>query len=174
MKTPAIKQNPHPIGRVELSLTIEGAPGNFDSINGYAVYQVENDDCVPLTKGSGARLAPEKTLPVELTRAGNIFKGAVYADQLQDENYFGLGVCHWKLSSVGANPKIKEYSLDLGSLVDSLRANNTAVTYFTNQAFINATLHGGEHDGGTVFTDYVAQHRREFFSVSLEAREVYK
>lgn len=174
MKTPDIKQNPHPIKRYEITMTIDGAPRAFDSINGYVVYQVENDDCVPLTKGSGARLAPDKSLPLEFTRDGNVFKSTFYADQLQDENYFGLGICHWTIGSAGANPKVGNYSFDLGITIDAARPKKVEVTYFTKKAFIEAASHDGEHDGGTIQTDYVAQHPQDFFSVSLEVKEDVK
>jgi hypothetical protein len=174
MKTPDIKQNPHPSQRFEITMTVEGAPDAFDSINGYVVYQVVNDACVPLQPGSGARLAPEKSLPLEFDRQGNVFKGVFYADQLQDENYFGLGVCHWGIASAGANPKAQNYSFDVGITTDAIRSGKAAVVYFTKKAFSEAASHSGEHDGGTVHTDYVAQHPQEFFSVSLEAKESVK
>ena len=63
MKTPDIKQNQHPKMRYEIIMTIDGAPGPFDSVTAFVQYKVSNDRCVPLTPISGATLPPEHHLP---------------------------------------------------------------------------------------------------------------
>jgi len=172
MKTPDIKQNPNPKMRYEITITIDGAPGPFDSINGYVMYQVENDDCVPLQPGSGARLAPEKSMPVTFTRevsGSNVFKGTLYADLMQDENYFGLGVCHWTVGGTGANLNLGKIVFSSGMSLDDVQSQKPLVTYFANSLFHNPKMEGG--DTGTIRTAYVAQHPNEFFSVTLVTKK---
>jgi len=172
MKTPDTKQNANAKQRYEITMTIDGAPGPFDSIDGYVTYQVENDDCVPLQPGSGARLAPDKSVPVTFTReagADNVFRGTFYTDLLQDENYFGLGVCHWTVGGTGAKLNVGKTVFSTGMSLDEVRSEKPFVTYFANSLFHNPRIEGG--DTGTVRTAYVAQHPNEFFSVTLVTKK---
>jgi hypothetical protein len=169
MKTPDIKQNPHPSKRYELTIDIQSAPGPFDSVQGYAMYQVNNGECVPLQPGSGARLTPEKSIPLVLTRTGNVYKGTFYIDQLQDENYFGLGVCHWALVSAGTNLSVHKVVFSAGMSFDEIKSQPPLATYFANASYHDPKDQGG--DPGDIGTPYILQHPNDFFSVTLAARE---
>lgn len=111
MKKPDIKLNPHPKMRYEITLTIEGAPGPFDAVEGTAGYEVTNGSCVPLTPFSGATLTPEKDVPMALIRVSDkVYRGELYVDLLTDEDYFGLGLCRWSMP-------FANFSLRVGNLV---------------------------------------------------------
>lgn len=68
MNNPGITFNPHPKMRYELTLSLPDAPGPFDTMDGSVLYMVSNASCVPEQPISGARLTPEKTLPIILNR----------------------------------------------------------------------------------------------------------
>lgn len=133
MKTPDIKKNPHPKMRYEVTISVDGAPGSFDSVGGFMQYEVTNLDCVPVT---GAPLNPLRIPPMRNPRiafarvSDNVYRGTVYADYFQDEDYFGLGECHWSLMSVGAELKVKQLTLVPHLSPENLFLQKSEVTYF--------------------------------------------
>jgi hypothetical protein len=47
LMNPDIRQNPHPKMRYDITMTIEGAPSPFDSVNGHMQYDISNERCAP-------------------------------------------------------------------------------------------------------------------------------
>ena len=97
------KLNPAPQQAYELVLTLKDAPGPFAVIEGVAQYDASNyADCgriVPAT-GTAGRITSQE--PVTLHKVGaNEYRGRFYLDRMQDEDYYGRGVCHWTLTGVG-------------------------------------------------------------------------
>ena len=139
MKTPDIKQNPHPTKRYEITLTIKDAPGPFDSVTGFVQYKVSNDKCVPLQPVSGATLAPEYQASLELRRAGdNIYQGYIYTDLLQDENYFDMGVCHWEVVAAVAVLHVNHVDFSPNLLKKDILDQHSETRFFTHQDFVDA------------------------------------
>ncbi|SEW00535.1 hypothetical protein SAMN04515660_1707 [Luteibacter sp. 329MFSha] len=105
MNKPDIKLNPHPKMRYEITMTVEGAPGPFEKIEGHVDYHVSNPNSVPLTPFSGATVEPQADAPLTFEHVGgNVYKAFFYADRFLDEDYFGQGVCRW--SVVGASASL--------------------------------------------------------------------
>src|ERR1700744_1671442 len=103
MNTPDIKRNPTPKKRYAIPLTVDSAPGPFDSITGFVEYKVANDEFVPLEPVSGATIAPEEKVPGGFRHEKDgVYIGTIYTDLMQDEDYYGLGVCHWKVVAASA------------------------------------------------------------------------
>jgi len=178
MKQPDIKLNPHPKMRYEITLTIEGAPGPFDAVEGSAGYEVENGSCVPLTPFSGATLTPEKDVPMALSRVSDkVYKGEVYVDLLQDEDYFGLGLCRWSMP-------FANFSLRIGGLVfghsialDDILAKKSATRYFSTLSYRESTpLKDGErpwvNSGNAQQSDF--KEPKSTFSMTLTAKEKFQ
>ncbi|WP_426702124.1 hypothetical protein ACPPVV_03670 [Rhodanobacter sp. Col0626] len=136
MKSPDIKLNPHPKMRYEITMTIQGAPRPFDEISGFVQYKVSNDRCVPLTPISGATLPPEKSVPLELLHVSdNVYKGTIYVDLLQDEAYYGLGVCHWAVVAATASLKLRKVDFSPDLLVDNILKQASETRYFSKKQF---------------------------------------
>lgn len=173
MKTPDIKQNPHPKMRYEITITIEGAPGSFDSMQTIAQYDIENDHCVPLQPMSGARLTPDKTIEMPLTRVGdNTYRGEVYTDLLEDADYYGLGICHWKLSGVSMYLKHKKLTFPPSISLDNILAQKSEERYFSNRSFADANMERVD-TGNSKRADF-HQEANHTFSVVLTAKENFK
>ncbi len=172
MKNPDIKQNPNPKMRYEITLAIQGAPGPFDSINGYAFYKVENQFCTPLQPISGARLPPEKDMPIVLERvADNVLRGTIYLDPLRDEDYFGLGVCHWQLQSINISSKFGEASFDSFLFADQIVRQESFKQYFPRKAYGDNSIKDMNYTGLTSLEEVKPQYRNDFFSTVLTAKE---
>jgi hypothetical protein len=179
MNTPDIKQNPHPRMRYEITVTIQDAPGPFDSINGDVQYGVANDDCVPLQPFSGAQLSPDKHVPLVFTRvSGNLYKATMYADLLLDEDYYGRGVCHWSIVGASADLRIKDGALSPAIFHDDIMAQKPVTTYFANGDYLAATKKSSG-DERAIFGSpnralYGSDSRTDLFSITLAAKEDFQ
>jgi len=178
MKNPDIKQNPHPKMRYEITMTIDGAPGPFDSITAFVQYKVSNDRCVPLTPISGATLPPERRFPITFTRVSDtVYKSVIYADMMEDENYYGLGVCHWAVVAASADLKINGTSLSPAIFHDDIVAQKSVATYFVNSDYLESS---GANDQGRVVSGntnrafYLPASRTDLFSIALAAKEDFQ
>ncbi len=180
MKTPDIKQNPHPKMRYEITMTVQGAPGPFDTVSGFVQYKVSNDRCVPLTPISGATLPPEKSVPLELSRVGDdVYKGALYVDLLQDEDYYGLGICHWSVVAATVSLKVKKADFSPDLLADSILKQASQTRYFSKKQF--GAVERGELAppviSGVLPAEYEAfkpEWQQDMFSVTLSAKEDFQ
>ena len=136
MKTPDIKQNATAKQRYDITLKIDGAPGPFDAMRAYASYRVTNPACVPLTPITGARLEPQETLPLELTKLKDgVYRVTVYADRYEDEDYYGLGVCHWGMDAVGVKLTAGNWDFSTAIFMDDIKSRQDVHRYFSNRAY---------------------------------------
>lgn len=165
---PDIKLNPHPVQRYEITVTTD-APGPFDSAKGYAGYQVGNVDCVPKDAFEDARNVPNMGHDLALTRVGDkTYTGYFYLDQLQDADYFGLGVCHFDLTSVWAGFEV--HGMTFGAIVsaDALSAQKPTVWYTPKKTYFDANQHA--HGFAAPMNDFIAKNADQFFSVTVVVR----
>jgi hypothetical protein len=173
MKTPDIKQNPNPTQRYDITLKIDDAPGPFDAISASLDYQVSNDRCVPLTPGSGATIVPQEHIPLALTHVGgNVYTATIYTDRFLDEDYYGMGVCHWEFVAVGIELKIGQVDFSPSLFLKDLKAGHAVVTYFSKNQYARSVDPGMQN-----LTDTGRFHREEYkdpantFSATLSAQE---
>ena len=174
MKTPDIKRNLHPKMRYEITMTIDGAPGPFDSVTGFVQYKVMNDRSVPMQPISGATLAPENRIPVAFTRVNDHkYLAVVYTDLMQDEDYFGMGVCHWSMVATTANLKVKTVTLSAAVWLDDVVSQKAATEYFVKDDY--SSMDGtrfvlGDSDPHHQLQDF----RTDIFSVTFTAKEDFQ
>ncbi|MBC7990086.1 MAG: hypothetical protein H7Y19_10960 [Luteimonas sp.] len=109
VEPPDVKLNPAPKQRYEITVTIDDPPSEISAVSGRIQYDIENDLCVPIADPiAGVRKYTSFTQPVRFRREGNNrYIGDVYADQLKNENYYGLGVCRWRITGVDADIDIR-------------------------------------------------------------------
>jgi len=171
MKNPDIKQNPHPKQRYDITLKIDGAPGPFDAITGSVDYRVSNGRCVPLTPISGATLEPEKNVPLVFTRVSdNVYKGTLYIDLFLDEDYYGLGVCHWDVVAAGIDLTIGKLDFSPSIFLDDIKSGKPVIRYFSRRAYLeyrNTSL----VDIGNAHRDDFKEDAPHTFSTTLTAEE---
>lgn len=139
-KHPDIKLNPHPVQRYELIATVD-APGPFDSVEGYLSYDVTNVECVPKDSFEGARNVPNTSRSFKLTRVdAHTWKGSFYRDLLQDEDYFGLGVCHWDIGTVSPGFVVHGQTFGPGLMLPDLQSSRSLTRYFKVKTFLDRSL----------------------------------
>lgn len=174
MKNPEIKHNPTPKKRYDITLTVDGAPGPFDSITGFVEYKVANDECVPLEPVSGATIAPEEKIPVVFKHEkGDVYIGTIYADLMQDEDYYGLGVCHWQIVATSAVLKNKAVEFSPAIFHKDITAQHAVPTYFVKGDYAdNAKPHSAF--GTTNRSLFQPESRTDLFTVTLAAKEDFQ
>lgn len=182
MNNPDIKHNPDPKMRYEITVTIEGAPGPFDSAEGIAFYEVNNKACVPERGGplNPLRLPPHTELPFSLTRINDHqYQGTIYLDLLMDEDYFGLGVCHWSLSNIATKLKVKKTTFTPGIDTAEIVSQKPLPRYYLQSNYTDASK-GEEWDVSgrpNKLADgpmgYGPQDQDNIFSVTVQARESF-
>lgn len=98
---PVIQRNPHPTS-YEITVAIKDAPGPFEVVKAAMQYEVLDPNCRPDLGGmAGTRASLLEWVPVELAKqADGTYHGTIYDGLLKDEDYYGLGVCHWSLVTV--------------------------------------------------------------------------
>jgi hypothetical protein len=92
---------------------------------------------------------------------------------MQDDDYYGLGVCHWHMTYAVTLLKSKHsgvsFSPDLS--LDEINAQTSKDFYFSKAAYLD-TQSPSYPDSGQPLTDAVKQYRSDFFRISISAKEV--
>jgi hypothetical protein len=165
------KKNPHPVKRYEVIATSE-APGPWDSVKGYLSYEVVNPACTPEDKFLGVHAIPQDVgHDIEMTRVDEkTWKGYFYRDFMQDEDYYGLGICHWDATSVGGVFVVHGETFGSGDTLEMLLNKGPQTQYFKKSDFLNRSLTDGGY--GTTATDpEVAKHPDVFFPITVTVKE---
>jgi hypothetical protein len=174
-KHPDIKLNPHPVQRYELTATVD-APGPFDSVTGYVSYDVTNVECVPKDAWEGARNVPSTSRSFELTRVdAHTWKGHFYRDLLRDEDYFGLGVCHWDVGTVSPAFVVHEQSFNSGLMLTEMLSGQPGTRYFKVETFFDRSLTNNNAGSALSWSpqdEDVKAHPKRFFPITARVTEV--
>ena len=166
-----IKQNPHPKQAYEITVNVEGAPGQFDAASGSAVFRVANRGCVPQDPVSGAKKVPASYPSTTLEPVGNgRYRATVHPDLLEDGDYFGLGICHWRFEGFIVSLDANGTSFGTDMLADQILAQSTRTWFVAKELF-----HGSNVKDMSVsavpISEYIRTHPEEFFSITLTAKE---
>ncbi len=141
MNKPDVKKNPNPKMRYEVTVEVNDAPGPFETIIGIADYRVTNELCVPPTPVMGARIVPEQRATIQFERIhDNVFKGTVYADLYQDEDYFGKGTCHWALVAAGMDLTHGKVTFSASLFHDDLLSGKAVERFFATASYERAAV----------------------------------
>jgi hypothetical protein len=175
MKSPDIKQNPHPTKRFELIVTVDDAPGSFDKVEAGVLFQVRNVDCVPNHPFTGGRDVPSTVRDFTLTRVDDrTWKGYFFKDLLQDEDYFGRGVCHWDVMSVGPDFQKHGMSFNPGLSLWNEPTQERETRYFKKKMYLDSSLtnaNAGSADSWPSDSEDVRKHPDAFFPVTVAIKE---
>ncbi len=165
-----IKKNPHPVKRYEITMAIDGAPGPFDSIEGHMQFDVSNPLCAPQDPVSGARPTPIERPPIVFSRvSGETYKGVVYLDLMQDDDYSGLGVCHWSMTAAVVSLNIHGLSFSSDISTDEIVSQKTISRYFSNRSYFDNKIE--RSDFGSAKRSDFELGLKETFSLTLSARD---
>lgn len=166
------KQNPHPVQRYEVIATAE-APGPWDSVKGYISYEVVNLACTPEDKFLGVHKMPQDVgQDIEMIRSDEkTWKGHFYRDQIQDQDYYGLGICHWTATSVGGVFTAHDMTFGSGDTLEVLMREGPQTMVFRKSVFLDRSRTDGGY-GTTPNDPEVTQHPDAFFPITVTVRRV--
>ncbi len=166
-----IKQNPHPKQAYEITVTIRDAPGPFDSVRGAMAFEVENDECVPWDPVSGGRKVPTSYPPVPLEPLGSgRYQGIIYLDLLQDDDYFGLGTCHWHFNGLIVTLGAFNRTFGADFTTEQIRAQSIGDQYVPKDLYAPARIDNLNYPAGPPGIN-VTEHPEKFFAIGLTAKE---
>lgn len=98
---PVAKTNPNPTQRYEITVELIDPPQDIRSIVGEAHFSVDTRACLPYQdRIARVTIGTSYKKGFALTPIGdNTYRGHIFLDWPIDEDYFGLGMCSWKLHS---------------------------------------------------------------------------
>lgn len=173
---PVIHRNPHPAA-YEVTLAIKDAPGPFEVVDAAMQYQVLDPNCRPDLGGmAGTRATLVEWVPVQLLPAANGgYRGVIYEDLLKDEDYYGLGVCHWTMVAVQfrlkatSKPSDAEFSYHLHR--DDIRDGASLKAYFWKGMYPRAPVDGMTVPGNETPDKFKNEVRDQLFYLQVELKK---
>lgn len=165
--------NPSPKDAREFRVVVKNPPVRFTETSASVQYDVVNaTECGKKNRISGALPGIRSSESVKLTKVSDTeFKGVVYGDLIQSEDYFGEGVCRWEMvqASVGFRASGDPFATWLVASLDAddIGKNVTQTTYFWSGYYPNAEI-DNYADFGNPSLDHVADaEKSEFFEVVM-------
>lgn len=166
------KKNPHPVKRYEVTATAQ-SPGPWDSVKSYIGYDVINPECTPEDKFLGVHELPQDVgQDIEMTKVDkNTWKGYFFRDFIEDEDYYGLGDCHWDATSVTANFTAHGIRFNSGSVLNEFLRKGPQTGYFKKSIFGDRSFPLDSIPGFSVSNPQVIQEPGAFFPIMVTVKE---
>lgn len=148
---PEVKRNPQPQEKYLVRMVIQGAPRPFDKVEGKVQYDIPEDDdaCVPrdyTIAPGGIRINPSEDVPIAYRKISETeYEAEVFLDALLDEDYYGLGICRWRLTAVAAFLTSGDVTFWTSTHLDYMQSGKTEVTYTANAFFDEQPVLGDSH-----------------------------
>ena len=166
------EKNPHPVKRYEVTATVD-SPGPWDSVTGTIFFEVANVDCVPQDPFTGGRNVPNSSYEIEMTRIGEkTWKGSFIMDYLKDEDYYGLGVCHWDATGLVSSFTSRGKAFNASTLLKSLLHEGTQTMYFKRSDLFGDVSGGDDALISSAESPEVVHHPAGFFAISVGVTEM--
>ncbi|WP_340647891.1 hypothetical protein [Pseudoxanthomonas winnipegensis] len=173
---PVIQRNPHPTA-YEVTVAIKDAPGPFEVVKAAMQYEVLDPACRPDLGGmAGTRASLLEWVPVELAKqADGTYRGTIYDGLLKDEDYYGLGVCHWSLVTVQFKLKAHDNETDTEFSYhlwhEDIAAGAAKRAYFPRRAYPSTSIPGMTFPGEEKIERFKQEARDKLFTLNLSIKE---
>ena len=175
--------NPHPKQAYRLKIKINDAPGPLVSMNDTYIRYMARDCSYVINHIEGVTSHPRKYVDIPLRQVGkNEYEASFYFDAVQDEDYFGEGVCHWKPDGFGgtfkATGKEEETGFTISDVMRNLLEKKTLTKYYWKWSYPYFTREDGSispdfvNFGITSPELYSAEEHKEMFTITVTLEEV--
>ncbi|WP_311239425.1 MULTISPECIES: hypothetical protein [unclassified Xanthomonas] len=172
------KLNPSPRKAFEVTLTLKNAPGAFGLVQGAAQYDVSNEaECgkIQPETGTAGRITSQEDFALKKV-SDTEYRGTVYLDLMQDEDYYGRGVCHWEFS--GASVMLKatgaEEETRFLSFIEAktVTAQQVSTEYYWSERYPRSEMSNFPDMGKHAAEEFKPEIRDKLFTITLAAKEV--
>ena len=175
--------NPHPKQAYRLRIKINDAPGPLVSMNDTYIRYMARDCSYVINHIEGVTSHPRKYVDIPLRQVGkDEYEASFYFDAVQDEDYFGEGVCHWKPDGFGgtfkATGKEEETGFTNSDVMRNLLEKKTLTKYYWKWSYPYFTREDGSispdfvNFGITSPELYSAEEHKEMFTITVTLEEV--
>lgn len=156
-------------------MTVADAPGPLRLMSAGAFYQA---DCAYLlNRLEGAMAYPEQHIPIMFDRIDDTtYEGVLHLDAMVDEDYFGNGLCRWRMVSFGATFRATgsayETSFIPTLMLDDVTSGRPVTVHFWTMAYPREKGLDGYRDFGEKSpTKFRPDLRDELFDITLVPKE---
>ena len=175
--------NPHPKQAYRLRIKINDAPGPLVSMNDTYIRYMARDCSYVINHIEGVTSHPRKYVDIPLRQVGkDEYEASFYFDAVQDEDYFGEGVCHWKPDGFGgtfkATGKEEETGFTISDGMRNLLEKKTLTKYYWKWSYPYFTREDGSispdfvNFGITSPELYSAEEHKEMFTITVTLEEI--
>ena len=175
--------NPHPKQAYRLRIKINDAPGPLVSMNDTYIRYMARDCSYVINHIEGVTSHPRKYVDIPLRQVGkDEYEASFYFDAVQDEDYFGEGVCHWKPDGFGgtfkATGKEEETGFTISDVMRNLLEKKTLTKYYWKWSYRYFTREDGSispdfvNFGITSPELYSAEEHKEMFTITITLEEI--
>jgi hypothetical protein len=176
--SPRAHRRPHPSRPYIVTATIKDAPGPFEQVEGVAQYDVSNDrSCGKYNSATGTRMRITSNEHFPMERISDTeYRGIFHLDLMQDEDYFGAGVCRWEFTEVRVGFKAKAGSVDTefvpGIPGSEVLAQQQVIRYFWKDGYPDVPTIPNYADFGKANAEaFKPEIRGELFTIVLTPKE---
>jgi hypothetical protein len=129
-------------------------------------------DCVPQDTFTGGRNVPNTSYEIEMSRINEkTWKGYFLRDYLQDDDYYGLGVCHWDVTGLVPSFTINGKVFNASILFQDALNDGVQEIYFKKSDLLGNNLERGEVLISSSDNQEVVHHPDDFFTISVGVKE---
>lgn len=170
--------NPSPRKAYEVTLTLDKAPGAFGLVEAAAQYDVSNEqECgkIQPETGTAGRITSQENVALKKISETE-YRGTVYLDLMQDEDYYGRGVCHWEFSgasvllkATGAEEETRFLSFIEAATVTGQTASSK---YYWSERYPRSEMSDFPDMGKRNIEEFKPEIRDKLFTITLAAEEV--
>lgn len=174
---PIPKLNSTPLQGYEITIQLANAPA-FAVVGGRVQFDGANAECKKIQPISGAVINLKHHESIQLTKVSETtYRGIIYTDQMRDANYFGRGICHWKLSYVGVSFRAAsdEVSTSYEMVLNEnlIKAQNSDTRYFWKGYYPRAKMTQFVDIGDHQLSEDIRRLRGdEFFSITISSKKL--
>lgn len=172
------KLNPSPRKAFEVTLILKNAPGAFGLVQGAAQYDVSNEaECgkIQPETGTAGRITSQEDFALKKV-SDTEYRGTVYLDLMQDEDYYGRGVCHWEFSGASVMLKATGAEEDTRFLFSvegkTVTAQQSQTKYYWREGYPRSGMDDFPDVGELTPEKFKPDIRDNLFTITLAAKEV--
>ncbi|MDO4641718.1 MAG: hypothetical protein Q4A84_08495 [Neisseria sp.] len=171
--------NPHPKQAYRIKIKINDAPGPLKLMQDMTIRYMARNCSYIINKFEGASTEPTKRISTKLHQIGqNEYETVVYFDAMQDENYFGQGVCQWQPDGFGtsfkATGKPEETTFNVSDLMEHLTEKKALTKYYLKDRYpfpITRQYDYTDFGSGSI-DDFSAKNQKNLFTITVSLEEI--